>query len=130
MPAQLRFSDVDRFGHVNNNIYFSLFDMCKTKYLMDVIDEDIFEKIAIVVVHTEADFRSPIHYKDDVTLQTAIVHLGNKSYTLLQRAINTNTREVKCECKTIMVCLDFQTNEPISIPEYFREAVDKFEPGL
>ena len=23
MPAQIRFSDVDQFGHVNNSVYFS-----------------------------------------------------------------------------------------------------------
>ena len=37
MPAQLRFSDVDRFGHVNNSVYFSLFDMCKPRYFHDVV---------------------------------------------------------------------------------------------
>ena len=43
MPAQLRFSDVDSFGHVNNAVYFSLFDMCKTKYFLDVIGDDVFK---------------------------------------------------------------------------------------
>ena len=39
MPAQLRFSDVDRFGHVNNAVYFSLFDMCKTNYFMAMFEK-------------------------------------------------------------------------------------------
>ena len=27
LPVQLRFSDVDQFGHVNNSVYFSLYDL-------------------------------------------------------------------------------------------------------
>ena len=34
LPAQLRWSDVDQFGHVNNNVYFALYDMCKTRYFL------------------------------------------------------------------------------------------------
>ena len=30
MPAQIRFSDVDQFGHVNNSVYFELYDLAKT----------------------------------------------------------------------------------------------------
>ena len=56
MPAQLRFSDVDRFGHVNNSVYFSLFDMCKTHYFNDVVGTDIFDRMAPLVVHIEAHF--------------------------------------------------------------------------
>ena len=29
MTAQIRFSDVDQFGHVNNSVYFSLYDWQK-----------------------------------------------------------------------------------------------------
>ncbi len=31
MPVQIRFSDVDQFGHMNNSVYFSLYDCeCRT----------------------------------------------------------------------------------------------------
>ena len=29
MPVQIRFSDVDQFGHMNNSVYFSLYDLDK-----------------------------------------------------------------------------------------------------
>ena len=29
MPVQIRFSDVDQFGHMNNSVYFSLYDFGK-----------------------------------------------------------------------------------------------------
>ena len=84
MPAQLRFSDVDRFGHVNNSVYFSLFDMCKTRYFNDVVGTDIFDRMAPVVVHIEANFISPVYFPDEIVIDTSIVKIGNKSFTLLQ----------------------------------------------
>jgi acyl-CoA thioester hydrolase len=127
MPAQLRFSDVDRFGHVNNSVYFSLFDMCKTRYLFDVVGKDIFEKVSIVVAHVEADFISPVYFPDEIVIETAIKKLGHKSFTLFQRAINKRTGDVKCLCETVMVVLDNNLMQSIDIPEEFRSKVTAFE---
>ncbi len=127
MPAQLRFSDVDRFGHVNNSVYFSLFDMCKTRYFHDVVGTDIFDRMAPVVVHIEANFISPVFFPDEIVIDTCIVKMGNKSFTLLQRALNERTDEVKCYCETVMVMMDTATNQSVEIDEEFRTKVSNHE---
>ena len=127
MPAQLRFSDVDRFGHVNNSVYFSLFDMCKTRYFNDVVGTDIFDRMAPVVVHIEANFISPVFFPDEIVIDTSIVKIGNKSFTLLQRALNQRTEEVKCYCETVMVMMDTVTNESVEIDSEFRTKVSSYE---
>ena len=130
MPAQLRFSDVDRFGHVNNSVYFSLFDMCKTRYFHDVVGTDIFDRMAPVVVHIEANFISPVFFPDEIVIDTAVTHIGNKSFTLLQRALNERTGEVKCVCETVMVMMDTQVNQSVPVPADFRDAVNRYEHSL
>lgn len=127
MPAQLRFSDVDRFGHVNNSVYFSLFDMCKTRYFHDVVGTDIFDRMAPVVVHIEANFISPVFFPDEIVIDTSIVKMGNKSFTLLQRALNERTDEVKCYCETVMVMMDTATSQSVEIDEEFRTKVSNHE---
>lgn len=129
MPAQLRFSDVDRFGHVNNSVYFSLFDMCKTRYFHDVMGTDIFDRMAPVVVHIEADFMSPVLFPDEIVIDTSIVKIGNKSFTLLQRALNERTDEIKCYCETVMVMMDTETNQSVEIADGFRAKVVNYEQG-
>ena len=32
IPVQLRFNDIDILGHLNNSVYFTLFDLGKTRY--------------------------------------------------------------------------------------------------
>ena len=127
LPAQLRFSDVDQFGHVNNSIYFSLYDMCKTHYFLDVVGDDVFRHMAIVVANINANFIAPIFYPDEIVIQTTMQKIGHKSFTLLQRAMNARTRDVKCECRTIMVCYDRDNRCAMLMPDDVRRKIEKYE---
>nr|QIM09917.1 acyl-CoA thioester hydrolase [uncultured Prevotella sp.] len=127
IPAQLRFSDVDRFGHVNNSVYFSLFDMSKERYFMDVVGKNALQQVSIVVANINANFLAPIYYPDEIVIQTSVVHLGNKSFTLRQRAVNVRTKEVKCDCRTVMVCFDMNDKVSIPMPDYFKSKIAEFE---
>ena len=87
MPVQIRFSDVDQFGHMNNSVYFSLYDLAKTTYIKDVLGSADWSKLAIVVANINANFFMPVFFSDHLVIETAVVHLGHKSFTLLQRAV-------------------------------------------
>ncbi len=127
MPAQLRWSDVDQFGHVNNSVYFQLFDMCKTKYVLEVVGQDALKHTAIVVASIKADFLAPIFYPDEIVIQSKVTHMGNKSFVIRQRAVNIRTQEVKCEGYTTMVTYDMDRNCSIPIPADFRAKIEAFE---
>ncbi|MBQ8889214.1 MAG: acyl-CoA thioesterase [Bacteroidaceae bacterium] len=127
MPAQIRFSDVDQFGHVNNSVYFSLYDLAKTTYFRDVLGLSEWGDVAVVVANINANFLMPVFFSDNIKIETATVQLGNKSFTLLQRAVVKGTGEVKCECHTTMVMYDLLTKEPTSIPQHYKNAICRFE---
>lgn len=127
-PVQLRFSDVDSFGHVNNSVYFSLYDLAKTTYFNDVLGNLIdWNKMGIVVANIQANFIAPIFFSENVAIETTTMHLGNKSFTLFQRAINMDTQEIKCTCQT--VCVGYNVKEQISVPidEALKEAIRLYE---
>ena len=113
LPIQLRFNDVDKFGHVNNTVYFSFYDLGKTEYFASVCPGVDWEKIGIVVDH--------------IAVQTAVSEIGTKSFHLIQRVIDTETQEVKCICKSIMVTFDLEKHESMPLTEDWIEAICKFE---
>ena len=121
MPVQIRFSDVDQFGHMNNSVYFSLYD------IKDVFGSADWRKLAIVVANINANFFMPVFFSDHLVIETAVVHLGHKSFTLLQRAVTTDTHEVKCECRTVMGGYDLATKEPKLISEDYKKAICRYE---
>ena len=100
LPIQLRFNDVDKFGHVNNTVYFSFYDLGKTEYFGSVCTGVDWEKIGLVVVHIEANFVKQIFASDHIAVQTAVSKIGTKSFHLVQQVIDTKTNEVKCVCKS------------------------------
>lgn len=128
MPAQIRFSDVDQFGHVNNSVYFALYDLAKTTYVKDVLGDSVdWRRMGIVVANINANFLLPVFFDDKIKIETATVHLGNKSFTLLQRAVTEDTGEVKCECKTVMVMFDLKEKQPMQIPDEFKAIIRNYE---
>ena len=83
MPLQIRFNDVDKFGHVNNTVYFQFYDTTKTDYIATVCKGVDWERLAIVVVKIEAEFVSQIKGNDHIAGRTRIVKIGNKSCSMI-----------------------------------------------
>lgn len=127
LPIQIRFNDVDKFGHVNNAVYFSFYDLGKTEYFANVCPEVDWERDGIVVVHIEANFVSQIYGSDHIAVQTAVTEIGTKSFHLVQRVIDTETQEIKCICRSVMVMFDLVKHESKPLNKEWIEAICTFE---
>ena len=127
LPIQLRFNDVDKFGHVNNTVYFSFYDLGKTEYFASVCPGVDWEKDGIVVVHLDADFLSQIFATNHVAVQTAVSEIGTKSFRLIQRMIDTETGEVKCIGTSVMVAFDLEKHESKPLTEEWIQAICDYE---
>lgn len=127
LPIQLRFNDFDQFGHVNNTVYFTYYDLGKVEYFTSVYPDFANRKEGMVVVNLEANFLAPILASDSVAVQTAVIKIGTKSMTLVQQVIDTKTNEVKCICKSILVAFDLRKGESKEIPEEWKEAIEAYE---
>ena len=128
LPIQLRFNDVDRYGHVNNNAYFAYYDLGKDAYLRQVLGEDFrHEDVVPVIANIDADFISPVFFGDKIEVETAISHIGQKSFTLSQQAVKAGTGEVVCRCNTVMVCFSLKRQCSADMPDKFRESIIDFE---
>ena len=127
--VQLRFNDIDALGHVNNSVYFQFFDLGKTQYFKGLnVQADIdWRRPTVIIANVNCSFLVPTLFNEPVEVLTQCSHLGNKSLTLLQHLVNSDTREVKCTCATVMVNLDPQTNQPSPIPQVWRDAITAFE---
>ena len=128
LPIQIRFNDVDRYGHVNNNAYFAYYDLGKEEYLRNVLKADYRNaEVVPVIANINADFIRPIFYGDEIVIETRISHIGQKSFTLKQRAINKKTGIVVCQCSTVMVCFHLKSQTSAELPERYRKAFTDYE---
>ncbi|MDR0939403.1 MAG: acyl-CoA thioesterase [Mediterranea sp.] len=127
LPIQLRFNDVDKFGHVNNTVYFSFYDLGKTEYFASVCRRVDWNRTGIVVVHIEADFIEQIFASDHIAVRTAVCEIGTKSFQLLQQVIDTKSGRVKCVCRSVMVTFDLERHETIPLPEEWVADICEYE---
>ena len=127
LPIQIRFNDVDKFGHVNNTIYFQFYDTAKTDYFAAVCKDVDWESVAIVVVKIEAEFLSQIKAGEHIAARTRVTKIGNKSFQLEQDIINMDTQEVKCRCLSVMVLYDSVNHQSMPFPDNWRQAICQYD---
>ncbi|MBE6221261.1 MAG: acyl-CoA thioesterase [Alistipes sp.] len=122
-PIQMRFSDADSFGHINNVALQMYFDLGKT----DLFNElwrltGVAEQVPAIVVSLNTDFYEQIFYGDQVVVETSIESIGNKSLRLVQRLMSG---EKLCTLsRTVMVCYDRQTRKSVAVPAEWQKYVE------
>ena len=127
LPLQIRWNDVDPFGHVNNGVFFQFYDTAKTEYLSTVCPDVNWEHKAIVVVHIEADFLSEVKAGSHIACRTRVVRIGNKSFHLEQEVFDTDTQEIKSRCLSVMVLYDLIHQQTMPFPDEWRRAISSYD---
>ncbi len=127
---EVRFIDVDAFGHVNNAHYLTYFEQARVKYFDDIIGWKYdWNKQGIILARAEINYTEPVLFKDDLCIRTHCSRIGTKSFDLDYLLIKMNKEEeiILAEGKTVMVAYDYDTGHSIPIPEKWIIAIKKFE---
>lgn len=122
LPIQIRFSDVDVVGHVNNIVYFAFYDTGKAHFMTQLLGRAItWDKVDTVVANVDCAFISPIFYGEKIEVLTTCIAIHDKSFRLLQMLRNSETEEVKSVCETVMVAFDPTTQKSSELSDEWRE---------
>lgn len=127
VPLQIRFNDIDMFGHVNNSIYLQFLDMGKLAYFKQFMGGKFEEEPTVpVVANINVDFHAPTLIDERIAVLTAVESVAESSLVLAQRIV-TDSGAVKCVARTIMVNIDPKTGRPVPVSEGWRHAFAEFE---
>lgn len=121
---QIRFSDVDVLGHVNNTVYMAFYDTGKAHFFTDIMHRPIrWERVETVIANVDVAFVSPIFFGENVAVYTKVKSISDRSFRLLQVIADTDTEQIKSACETVMVCFDSERQASIDMPAHWREAL-------
>lgn len=128
IDLQLRFSDVDVLGHVNNTVYFAFYDTGKARYFEDIsgVLPD-WQHVDKVVANVDCAFISQIVFGEEIEVLTRTMEIGNKSFTLQQMIREKRTGEIKSVCKTVMVSIHPSDHTPTEVPADMRRQISEYE---
>lgn len=128
IPIQIRMSDLDPFNHVNNGVQCSYFDIGRSAYIEKILNEKIdWLQIDLVLAHISIDFIAPINYGDSIECACKVVHIGNKSFKMVQFLIDPNQNIIKTKSESVIVGLDREKLVAIPIQDHYREKLKIFE---
>ncbi len=127
-PVQLRFNDVDILGHVNNIVYFALYDLAKAKYMETIMNGMVdWQRVESVIANVNCSYIKQIKFGEEMEVKTRCIHLGDRSFTLRQCLVEVPTQEIRSICDTVMVCFDPSTGRSAPMKPEFRKAIESFE---
>ncbi|CAN5851315.1 thioesterase family protein [soil metagenome] len=125
---QVRFRDIDAFGHVNNAVYFSYVEQARIRYLLDVLTPDVpFDQLQVILARVELDFRSPIAFDDELTVTTRVDRIGRSSVAMSHRMTAGADDRLVGDVRTVLVTYDYEAAAPIPVPDKWRTRISAHE---
>ena len=114
---EIRYGDLDPYGHVNNAVYLEFFDkirMCYWRAIADLIGVDELEAGDVpgakyVIAETTVRYRTPIFFEDDLHGVARVRTVGNRSYAMhfeLRTGEDFQTGTTTCEGSAAHVFFD------------------------
>ena len=125
---QLRWKDIDQFGHVNNAVYLTYFETARYYYNRDVNQWD-WNQDQYIIASIKVDYLRPIFYPGDIMVYLRIGDIGDKSF-VFHYAITFEKNSIEKLAATgqsTQVFYDVRNQKTIPIPERIIKQWKAFE---
>jgi acyl-CoA thioester hydrolase len=121
-----RWMDNDVYGHVNNVVYYSLFDTAVNQYLIErgVLDVHTGNQIGLVV-ETQCRYLSSITFPDKVVSGIRVTKIGNTSVRYEIGLFVNDSVTAAAHGYFVHVYVDRETRRPFPLSASLRAALTK-----
>jgi acyl-CoA thioester hydrolase len=114
---QIRFSDTDMLGHVNNVAYAAMVESGRIAYLRSVVS-----RLYTVMARIEIDYRAELHYPAEIDVGCVILRVGRSSIVLGNGVFDGNV--CGAAAVTTLVLIDKETRRSTPIPDEARAQLE------
>ena len=120
-----RWNDNDIYGHLNNVIYYELFDTAVNKWLIknNLIDIKNGNNIGLIV-QSGCNYFSSFEYPEDIDAGIRVTKIGNSSVRYEVGLFNPNDDLASADGFFIHVYVDRVNNKPKTLDYEFKKKLD------
>jgi len=118
-PIDVRWGDMDAFGHVNNACYFTYCESARIAYF-DAVELDAARQEpqhGPALVTATCNFLRQVHYPAALEVGARVTQIGRKSFTLDYVICRRDTAEKVADGTSVVVWVDYAVGRSIPLPE-------------
>jgi len=123
MPT--RWIDNDQYGHMNNAVYYSVFENVVMTWLEVENGFNLKDEIVrCFTVENGCQYHDAVRYPDELVGGLRISRIGNSSVRYELGIFKKDSDTVSATGFIVDVFVDAQTERPVSVPDEFRQAME------
>lgn len=122
---QVRWRDLDAFGHVNNATFASYLEMARTEAWLQLFGGRDALEIPFFVKSLEIHYRRPVGLEKDVRVWLRISEIRGASF-IFEYVVEAGG-EVAAEAATRLACVDKSTGRPVPIDPQVRKTLERLQ---
>lgn len=125
--VEVRFRDIDAFGHVNNAVFATYTEQARVTYLRDVLSADPVGRMPLILAMLKLDYVSPIMFGETVEVGSRVEWLGRSSIAMSHRLASADGDRDLARVTSVLVAYDYERARPMPIPDGWRATLTTFE---
>jgi acyl-CoA thioester hydrolase len=125
--VEVRFRDLDAFGHVNNAVTFSYVEHGRISYLRDVLQADPVDRFPLIMAMVRVEYDTPVFFGETVEVGSRVEWIGRTSLAMSHRLTAGGDAHEVARASTVLVAYDYQANRPIPVPDGWRAVFADYE---
>ncbi len=130
LNINVRFSDLDAMGHVNNATFLTFLEEARFAYFSAVLKRDLSNlNFEAIIARIEIDYKNQICLGDKVAVYTRCSRIGEKSGDIENLIVVEKGTENKIAASALskLVTFDYKRGVSIPIPDDVRKALEDYE---
>ena len=128
-PVQVRFRDIDAFGHVNNAVVSTYVELARITYLRDVLSLNPVrptDRMPLILAMIKVDYLSPIMLEDRIEVGSRVDWIGRSSIGMAHHLQAESGRDL-ARAGSVLVTYDYEQARPMPVPDHWRSAMTAHE---
>ena len=134
--VEVRLSDTDAMGHVNNARYLTYVEIARVAYYEQVTGNALpigthGAEEGMILAEIRMTYRSPAFYGETLTVETRVERIGRSSFGMVHRITAPESRygpaRLVAVADSTLVSYDYTDERPIPVPDEWRSAMEAYE---
>lgn len=130
VEEHVRWGDMDAFAHMNNTVFFQLFESARMAYFENIGFIEYMEahKVGPILAHTDCHFRRPLSYPNKLLVATRVETIQNDRFVMQYAIFNDSSVPELAACGSgLIVCYDYEKQQKSALPEQLLMRINTLE---